>query len=281
MGLRQWKIKNRKSRNYSHFDHRVTLGRVWNYITNPDKVKKHGFYPFIHYTQSFQKYNRVTGRKEKTREICYSAHLDRYIFSYYGYQLNQYYNDRVASDNICDSAIAYRDNLHKSNIHFAKTAIDFIKQSEDCYIMIGDFTKFFDSLDHAYLKKMLCSLLNVSKLPEDYYAVFKNITKYSTWNLESLLELNNLENNTKGIHEFKQLPLAISTKLFKELKKKYVKPNENDYGIPQGSAISAILSNIYMLVFDKEIKNYILSKNGLYMRYSDDFIAIIPKRILG
>jgi hypothetical protein len=275
--LKEWKLKNLKSRNYSHFDLRVSLNKVWKYISDPSKVKKHGFYPFIHYTQTFKKYKKGAGIKNKTREICYSAHIDRFIYSYYGFQLNSYYNDRVKRDNIDDSAIAYRDNLYKNNIDFAKIAIDFIKETENCFIMIGDFTSFFDSLDHGYLKKMLCSLLDVNKLPDDYFAVFKNITKFSVWDIESLLKLNNLDNNDKGISEFKQLRLAITLDQFKNCKKEHVKPNANNFGIPQGSAISAVLSNIYMLDFDKKLRSFVADKKGLYMRYSDDFIIILPK----
>ena len=122
--LDEWKLKNQKSRNYSHFDVRVSLDKVWSYISDSAKVAKHGFYPFIHYTQTLKKYKKVTGIKFKTREICYSAHIDRYIYAYYSLKLNGYYNERVKQDNIDHSAIAYRDNLHKNNIHFSKIAID-------------------------------------------------------------------------------------------------------------------------------------------------------------
>lgn len=40
--------------------------------------------------------------------------------------------------------------------------------------------------------------------------------------------------------------------------------------------ISAVLSNIYMLEADKMINDYVCGKQGLYMRYSDDFIIILP-----
>ncbi|WP_127506681.1 reverse transcriptase/maturase family protein [Paenibacillus humicus] len=280
MELQEWKLKNKKRRNYAHFDPKVSLDRVWSYISDPRKIASHGFYPFIHYTLSFLKYNKETGLKPKTREICYSAHIDRYIYQYYGFKLNQLYNARVKLDCIEDSAIAYRDNLHKNNIHFAKAAFDFIKGTEECYVIIGDFTKFFDSLNHNYLKERLCSLLCTERLPDDYYAVFKNITKYSTWDLTVLLELNGLENNVNGIQSFNQLEKAISSAQFKELKNKFVKPNKDSFGIPQGSAISAVLSNIYMLDFDKKIKDYVTEKQGLYMRYSDDFIVILPSTTL-
>lgn len=37
-----------------------------------------------------------------------------------------------------------------------------------------------------------------------------------------------------------------------------------------------MLSNIYMIDFDKLMSHYVKSKNGTYMRYSDDLIIILP-----
>jgi Reverse transcriptase (RNA-dependent DNA polymerase). len=280
MDLHEWKEKHKARRGLAHFDSKVSLDQVWNYISDPRRVTMHGFYPFIHYTLSFRKYHEasVDKTKTKTREICYSAHIDRYIFQYYGFKLNQYYNLYVKDNGTDNAVIAYRDNLPKNNIHFAKRAIDFIKSNNECYIMIGDFTKFFDSLDHKYLKEMLCRLLGADKLPSDYYAVYKNITKYSLWNRDDLLALNGFTGKRKDVEAFNKLERAISLEQFKSLKKQYVKRNKNSFGIPQGSAISAVFSNIYMLDFDKLINDYIVENRGLYMRYCDDFIIILPKR---
>jgi hypothetical protein len=49
-------------------------------------------------------------------------------------------------------------------------------------------------------------------------------------------------------------------------------------GIPQGTPLSAVCANIYMLDADKNINDYVTVRGGLYMRYSDDFIVIIPKK---
>lgn len=276
MDLSVWKDKNKEGRHYAHFDKRVSLEDVWNYISDPEKIAKHGFYPFIHYTLSFKKYSKKEGIKLKTREICYSAHLDRYIYKYYSYLLNQKYNEKVKLENIEGVPIAYRDNLNKSNIHFAKRAFDFIKETKECFIIIGDFTNFFDRLDHKYLKNMLCYLLGEKILPPDIYAVYKNVTKYAVWDLDSLLSLNGLEKSKKGIREFNNLETALPFRKFKELKSKYVIKNNKSFGIPQGSPISAVLSNIYMLAFDKKISDFVKMRQGLYMRYSDDFIVIFP-----
>ncbi|HAR5810192.1 TPA: RNA-dependent DNA polymerase, partial [Staphylococcus pseudintermedius] len=52
--------------------------------------------------------------------------------------------------------------------------------------------------------------------------------------------------------------------------------NKNDFGIPQGTAISAVFANIYALNFDLQMNQLAFSHSGMYRRYSDDFILIIP-----
>lgn len=51
---------------------------------------------------------------------------------------------------------------------------------------------------------------------------------------------------------------------------------KNRLGIPQGTTVSEILANIYMIVFDEFVANLIENYHGLYRRYSDDFIIVIP-----
>ena len=55
-----------------------------------------------------------------------------------------------------------------------------------------------------------------------------------------------------------------------------IESNKKSYGIPQGSAISAVLSNIYMLQFDQNVNEFIKQYNGKYLRYSDDTIFVLP-----
>ena len=49
-------------------------------------------------------------------------------------------------------------------------------------------------------------------------------------------------------------------------------------GVPQGSPISATLANIYMLSADKQLHEYVTSFGGFYMRYSDDFMIVLPDK---
>ncbi|WP_306569236.1 reverse transcriptase/maturase family protein [Faecalispora jeddahensis] len=320
MDIIEWKKKNNKPAGYAHFDAKFGLNSAWEYITNPSSVASHSFFPFIHYDQIFYKFSKKnyekgnpekTGVKKKIRPICYSAHIDRCIYQYYGFLLNEKYNEYVAKYGFSDSVVAYRTNLHKNNIHFAKQAIAFIR-NEDCDIMVGDFTGFFDNLDHKYLKKNLCKVLGIITLSEDWYAVFKNITKYSKWDLMSLLKINSLiteeeldslkkareeaETGKTGkargwlakldekIKALNGQDLVLTKEQFKKYKKDCIEKNvpsaddENQTirGIPQGSAISAVLSNVYMIEFDEKVEKYVRELNGLYLRYSDDFIIVIP-----
>ncbi|QHT59337.1 hypothetical protein GXP70_04700 [Paenibacillus lycopersici] len=47
-------------------------------------------------------------------------------------------------------------------------------------------------------------------------------------------------------------------------------------GIPQGTAISEVLANVYAIEFDEVINTYVTGLGGIYRRYSDDIIVVIP-----
>lgn len=265
----------KSKRPYAHFDYRTNIGQQQAYLSNPQNIVQHGFYPFIHYKLKQTKYSKETGKKVKERDICYAAHIDRCIYQYYSFLLGELYNQRVVQDGMAQVAIAYRTDLHQNNIDFAKRSIDFIRSSFPCYIMIGDFTGFFDNLDHKYLKHQWCSLLNSSYLPDDHYKVFKSITKYNKWELSDLLELNHLKNNCRGRRELNSHSRVLTNEEFKA-NRSHITKNPNEYGIPQGSPISGLLANVYMLDVDKHVNDMVTSLNGLYMRYSDDLIVVIP-----
>ena len=274
--LDELKQKNDRPKRYAHFDKRVSLATAWGYVTNPERVAHHAFYPFIHYTKTIYKFDKQENkRKPKTREIRYSAHIDRCIYQYYGALLNEKYYERLKQDGLSHVAIAYRSDLHKNNLHFAKDAFDFIRCVSDCYIIVGDFTNFFDTLQHRYLKQRLVDFLG-AKLPPDYYALFKNITQYSSWDLDDLIQLNGLEGEKSKYKKLNSREQVLPPEKFKQYKATHASPNRSGCGIPQGSAISAVLSNIYMLAFDKVLNNYVQGLSGLYMRYCDDFIIVLP-----
>lgn len=288
---------------YAHFDSRKSAESVKEYIYNEKKIEEHSFLPFILDIYTMEKFNKenylinskieneemkkdVT--KEKKRNIMFSSHIDRYIFQLYNYKLNELYNNYARTNGINKCSVAYRNNFNgKSNINFAHDVFKFILNTKNCYILVGDFKDFFDGLDHKYLKKMLCKVCGKNNLDDDYYAVFKNITKYSYFDLQDICKIKNIKkqdiynhaekvNSNTGKKEFVfELDQVMTIEEINKYKSKYLHHN-NKYGIPQGSAISSVLANIYMIDVDKLINNLVTSNNGIYRRYSDDFIVVIP-----
>ena len=261
---------------YAHFDLRVSLSMpsIRKYVMDRTKIVTHSFYPFIH----FEKKNSRYGKKgpKKPRELYYCSHLDRCVYQRYAFLLNYQYNIWACENNIDDVAIAYRDSLGKNNIDFAKDAFDAIRSFPQCFILVGDITTFFDNLEHQYLKKMMCEVLGVERLPQDYFSVFKNITRFSSWDWKDIVKAAGENIAERGVRKKINSKETVLTKEQFQKNKKDIKKNISGVGVPQGSPISAVLSNIYMIKFDKDIKRYVTSKGGIYMRYSDDFIIVLP-----
>jgi RNA-directed DNA polymerase len=52
--------------------------------------------------------------------------------------------------------------------------------------------------------------------------------------------------------------------------------NPNEFGIPQGTPISSVFSNLYLMDFDRSLIDACALAGGLYQRYSDDILVICP-----
>ena len=100
-----------KDKNYTHFDTKKYYKNYKDRVENINWVSRHGFYPFIHYSLNFDKYtNDSEGNKyikKKSRDIFYSAHIDRYIYEYYGNRLNNRYNTYHLFYKIINNLILY------------------------------------------------------------------------------------------------------------------------------------------------------------------------------
>lgn len=271
--------KKSPDKHYIHLDKKKKFQNYEPLINNPHFVERHGFYPFVHFDITFKKYifNKNTKKKElkkKVRPIKYAAHIDRFIYQKYAGVTNEQYDIFAKRHGIHRASIAYRKSLKgKNNIHFAKEVFEFIAKQDHAYIFLGDFTSFFDNLDHAYLKEQLMEVFDTTQLSNDHYAIFKNISKYSYINLsdiESEKELKLKQMNEQKLMKF------FTTEEFHTFKRKNLKKNIAPFGIPQGSPISAVYANVYMTQFDKQMNDYATSRKGMYRRYSDDFIVVLP-----
>lgn len=216
----------------------------------------------------------------KPRPIRYAAHLDRCIYQYYSGMLNERYDDLASALGINNCAIAYRSNLKgQSNCDFALKAFSEMRDMGACFVYAGDFEDFFETLDHAYLKKQVRRLFPDGIIPDDYYHVLKNATRYSVWDIEKLLDHHGLCYTKSGVKRLNQKKRVLSSEEFRSMVgDSVVRPwRENgERGVPQGLPISGTLANVYLLEFDEAIKAVADKYSGLYMRYSDDFIFISP-----
>jgi hypothetical protein len=245
----------------------------------------------------------------KAREIYFASHFDAQIYSYYSFLLSEKYKTLLKSKNFNNAVVAYRKieipgkkDKNKCNIDFALEAFQFIKDNHnrELTVIVADITKFFDCLDHKILKQKWAEVWDSSKtLPKDHYRVYKSLTEMRYVN-EDLLFKNYkdkiwvqsaTENDPKTLQE-RQKPIKHKRFLkdnnaiaYCEIDEFYdnsthlVSKSIRSKGIPQGTALSATLANIYMLDFDQEVQNFTDSKDvqGFYQRYSDDLILVVPK----
>lgn len=268
-----------RSRGYSHFDSPLSQASAEQIATNPIRVARHAFFPFLRYTVETQKVEKdsitglVAGKPPKIRPISFASHVDSHIYSYYSHLLSDHYEELLDQKGIGNAVLAFRP-LGKSNIDFANEAFEHIKKLGNCVTFATDITGFFDNLDHAHLKKAWSDLLGVAHLPADHFAVFKSLTKYAYVIREELFPILGLSNNN---------PPSSKTRLCspQEFRSKVrnaglVRTHSKVKGIPQGSPISALLSNIYLMEFDELLHEEIDRRGGKYMRYCDDILCIIP-----
>lgn len=263
-----------KIRKYFHFDNRVSLDFAKKYVQDPDKIEEHAFLPFLKYIDIKPRYRSKEKKVSlKERPILYAGHLDSHIYAWYSYQLNHNYDKIIQEQEINKSVLAYR-SLGKCNIDFSKEVFDEIERRAPCTALAFDISGFFDNINHQKLKQAWCQVLGEAKLPLDHYKVYKSITKYS------YVDLNNVFKEFEVTREELQAKNRIcSSQEFRERVrgKGLIEKNKLTYGIPQGSPISAVLSNIFLIEFDKLMAQYAHCVDGVYRRYCDDILWICPQ----
>ncbi len=186
-----------------------------DYITNPEKIAKHSFLPFIHKVSKKRKfrkkYNDENGNIEltedgkkrhadvKVRELFYASHLDSLIFSYYNHLLYTPYEEKLKEFRLEEVVTAYRripkdkenpKSSNKCNIDFANDIFKIIKQypKEKFAVITFDIKSFFDNINHSLLRTAMMEVLGAEKLSSDFFNVFKNITRFSYVDIQDIFK---------------------------------------------------------------------------------------------
>ena len=243
----------------------------------------------------------VTSNK-KLRPICYATHIDTHIYAYYSMLLQEKYENLLKlTPDLSKCISAYRripteDNKgNKNNIHFARDVFEVIlERKSNCCAMAFDIESFFNSLNHDLLKKAWSKLLGTKSLPKDHYNVFKSITQFSYILLSDLrmsgknvgfderklafYRRQGVNAYFSSVAEFRE---QVKTGKLNIYRNQYHDKSKNKKirGIAQGLPISAMLANLYLLEFDKEVYDEVVGTfKGTYRRYSDDLVIICDEK---
>lgn len=298
-----------KDRGYLHLTNQIKKGdkkNVYQYVSNSEKVRKHKFSPFIlkqtnnrryKFSEDLEKrsHKAVDDKGQfiantKMRPIMYATHIDSHIYSYFSHKIIQpKYEKHLKADEVLDKCVtAYRQIISndrvrfKYNVDFAKEVFEEIKDRKECSVLAFDIKNFFPSLNHSQLKKIWSDILGTKSLPKDHYAVFKSITNYSYFYYDDLRQRRKGHLNEKKIAHLKNKGKSQFFENYQDFKESEIQVYKNQQkrdgiisGIPQGLPISAMLANLYMLPFDKNIvEKLVISKNCYYRRYSDDLVVV-------
>lgn len=251
------------------FDYPVSESAGQGYASDVQKVVTHAFFPFISYDKVSPRYNKAEKKvKPKTRPIMYASHIDSAIYSYYASSLSKVYESVLHKEGLHDCVIAYR-RLGKSNADFASHVFTIVKTIGNCCVICVDIKDFFGSLNHTLLKQSWQNLIGQPKLPDDHYKIFKSVTSYAHVSRNKLAEI--LRDNRLVKDHRLCTPEVFRTKI-----RPLIEINESNKGIPQGSPISAVLSNICMFEFDKAMFLFCQRHKCHYLRYSDDILIVTP-----
>ncbi len=289
-------IQAYKQRGYLHFDTALpNPGAAWSHINRFREGADHGFLPFLGFTLTSIRVKREVPEKGTTvprrlrrlvlkpkhRLIKIASHRDAAVYSYYGMILGELYEERLHALGLELVPTAFRKvGRGRCNIDHAKEVFDFINANRPCVALGFDVEKFFDRLSHIRLRSAWAGILGLDRLPADHYRVYRSLTRFSWVDRKHVfsefgISIFNpkMENSDNPRNRFCSEEVFRSRVRGNGLLQH--NPDQNR-GIPQGSPMSTILSNLYMLKIDEVLNAWALQNGGLYRRYCDDIVLVVP-----
>ena len=260
---------------YPHFDEPIRdPEQVRWLVESPDDCAERAFLPFIRFEKIARKYKRSQGCfVKKPRDLKYASHTDSQILRHYANLLSLQYEKAISAAGIADAVLAYRRMMPpKCNIYFANDAFHWIEIHAPCVALTFDVQDFFENFDHQMLKKQWKAVLGVNELPTDHYNIFKAITQYSWVDRDKLFEAFGI---TKKMQKEWNKPICTPEQFRTMIRGGgLIQTRKDRRGVPQGSPISALLSNLYMLPVDRHMTTLAKGLDALYLRYSDDILIV-------
>ncbi|MBX4975175.1 hypothetical protein HJB73_17235 [Rhizobium lentis] len=294
-----WVPRDKDIKTYIHFDRNVSPHQLARIANSPTEVAKNPFLPLLLFHEEWAKFRRDGARTRKSRPIRFASRRDAAIFARYRAKLSPLYERQLRKRGIEDVPVAYRrlpkaGGGNKCNIEIARDIFSFIKQCDGCYVTVVDIKSYFESLEHSRIKAVWEMLIG-RDLPPDHLAVFRAVTKYSVVDIDLLF--NRLQMYKKGdganrTEKRKRKIDVLRTSGFKQIceptefrsivsgkgagQASLIQNNGFDFGIPQGTPLSDLIANFYLIEFDEEMNSWSKALGGLYRRYSDDIVIILP-----
>jgi hypothetical protein len=272
-----------KPRHYLHFDRPISNETAAALVEDASLVAHRQFLPLLGYVIETNRIRRnpesgLIEVRPKRREIKVASHGDAAIYSHYSGILTPFYEREVDARKIEAVVTAFRKRSGGgNNVDFAGEVFRYIDANRPCVALAFDLEKFFDTLDHSHLKEQWCRILGVSRLPSDHFSIFRSLTNYCWVDRLSVFSEFGISRHVPKAGKRRQICGGAE---FRERVrgKGLLQGNPTPgKGIPQGSPISALLSNVYMLAFDETVNNGVGELGGLYRRYCDDIIVVVPE----
>nr|WP_245297383.1 reverse transcriptase domain-containing protein [Rhizobium oryziradicis] len=295
-----WIPRDKDIKKYLHFDRTISEELLASIANDPNLVSRHSFFPLIRFFESWIRFRHGGKRIEKKRPLRYAARIDAAIFARYRALLSDFFEAELKLKGLSSVPVAYRRlpracGGNKSSIDIAKEVFDFIRSCDNCIVTVVDIKSYFESLDHGRIRQCWEALIK-QPLPPDHQAVFNAITKYSVVDYDKIMKRLELMVHpavgSRGERRKRKIDL-LKGKYYKQLCSvedfrnlvaggdpnfpSLIQKNGFNFGIPQGTPISDLVANFYLMDFDAEVNSWVSEHSGIYMRYSDDIIVVIPQ----
>lgn len=295
-----WEPRDKDFKTYLHFDRNISKDDLVALANDPTCVAKHAFFPLMRFHETWTKFRKDGKRKKKVRPLRYASRIDAAIYARYRSMLSLAYEKELAIRSLCDVPVAYRkvpkkNGGNKSNIEISQDVFSHIKRIGDCVVTVLDIKSYFESLDHQRIKTVWERLIGC-EMPLDHSSVYRALTKYAVVDYDKVMDRLKLfdkassgtrrERRMRGVDQLrhKRHKQICSPAEFRKIiagsdanTPSLIQKNGFDFGIPQGTPISDLVANFYLIDFDEEIHKWVCDLGGIYRRYSDDIIVILPK----